>query len=481
MNTFATTLTKLIASCVLLVFTAHTVSAQTISPPEDPNDLKDLPLVFNMDTDDVDWEEDYTFFPFEGAALERIENPHKSGGNTTDYVLKYVKAGGQPWAGFFYHTDEPIELTDDSRFTLNVWSPRANINALFKLEMREFTDVNTGDIVVNIPVANQWVTLEWDLSVNEDWRDTPFDRLVVIMDLPGGGSGDGSDNFIWYLDDFAYVAEAGTEILPPDNPDDLQDFPHVFNMDTEDIDWRGYTMFPFAGSGLARIPNPHKTGANTTDYVLRYGKFEGDPWAGFFYHTEEPMLLTDDSRFTLNVWSPRADISAVFKLERQTGGSTGDIVVNVPVANEWTTLEWDLSNEAWRGTPWDRAVIIMDIPGGSGDGSDDFIWFLDDFAYLAHPVSNENSGERFLASLHQNYPNPVNSATSITFSMSSPGHAVVEVFDVLGRRVATLVDDTLLAGRHETSFVASDLPTGTYFYRLTTENQVRTRKLTVIN
>jgi len=286
---------------------------------------------------------------------------------------------------------------------------------------------------------------------------------------------------------FLMASTANAQVIePPDDVDDLPDLPMVFNMDTEDIDWEGYSMFQFEGSTLERIANPDQTGNNTTAYVLKYTKAGGQPWAGFFYHTEEPMLITDDSRFRLNVWSPRAGITALLKLEMRefSDVNTGDIFVNIPVANEWVQLEWDLStNPNWRDTPYDRVVMIMDIQGGSGDGSDPFIWYLDDFAYTATAVSNENPGEGIgqPITLDQNFPNPVTSSTSITFSMAAPGHAVVEVFDVLGQKITTLVDGILPAGQHETTFLAADLPGGMYIYRLQVGDQVQTRKLAVIN
>jgi len=67
-----------------------------------------------------------------------------------------------------------------------------------------------------------------------------------------------------------------------------------------------------------------------------------------------------------------------------------------------------------------------------------------------------------------NYPNPFNPQTSITFSMPEAAHVRLTVYDVLGRRVALLVDGSLSAGKHEVRFDATNLPSGQYLYRLTT-------------
>ena len=70
--------------------------------------------------------------------------------------------------------------------------------------------------------------------------------------------------------------------------------------------------------------------------------------------------------------------------------------------------------------------------------------------------------------LETNYPNPFNPETTIAFSLPEGSQVQLTVYDVIGRQVATLVDDVLSAGRHEIRFQAGGLPSGTYLYRLVT-------------
>ncbi len=70
--------------------------------------------------------------------------------------------------------------------------------------------------------------------------------------------------------------------------------------------------------------------------------------------------------------------------------------------------------------------------------------------------------------LRQNYPNPFNPATTIAFDLPEADRVQVTVHDVLGRRVADLVDDHYRPGRHEVVFDAGHLPSGLYLYRLET-------------
>jgi len=68
--------------------------------------------------------------------------------------------------------------------------------------------------------------------------------------------------------------------------------------------------------------------------------------------------------------------------------------------------------------------------------------------------------------LHQNYPNPFNPTTTIRFSLAATGQVRLEVYSILGQRVATLVDGPVEHGEHQVQFQARGLSSGIYVYRL---------------
>jgi len=82
--------------------------------------------------------------------------------------------------------------------------------------------------------------------------------------------------------------------------------------------------------------------------------------------------------------------------------------------------------------------------------------------------------------LAQNYPNPFASRTTIGIALPESGHLTLEVFDITGRRVATLFDGALEAGTHEVSWDAQRLPSGTYVYRAQAGGQVLTQRALVV-
>jgi len=83
-------------------------------------------------------------------------------------------------------------------------------------------------------------------------------------------------------------------------------------------------------------------------------------------------------------------------------------------------------------------------------------------------------------SLSQNYPNPFNPTTEIKFSIARTGLTTIKVYNVLGREVATLLNDNLFAGHHSIRFDASDLPSGTYIYELRSSGVRLTQKMVLM-
>jgi photosystem II stability/assembly factor-like uncharacterized protein len=87
--------------------------------------------------------------------------------------------------------------------------------------------------------------------------------------------------------------------------------------------------------------------------------------------------------------------------------------------------------------------------------------------------------ERFL--LYQNFPNPFNPASTIKFDIKSKELIKLLVYDILGREVSTLVNEQLNPGTYSVSFDGSNLSSGVYYYRLTTDGMmVDTKKMILI-
>ncbi len=96
-------------------------------------------------------------------------------------------------------------------------------------------------------------------------------------------------------------------------------------------------------------------------------------------------------------------------------------------------------------------------------------------------VNNEHDQEAPLTlRLDQNYPNPFNPVTTIAYSLPNPVQVQLKVFDLMGRKVAMLINEKQHPGQYSFRFDASQLSSGTYFYQLKAGNITLTRKLTLI-
>lgn len=80
-------------------------------------------------------------------------------------------------------------------------------------------------------------------------------------------------------------------------------------------------------------------------------------------------------------------------------------------------------------------------------------------------------------SLKQNYPNPFNPTTTIAFDLEKAGFVTLDIFNLMGQKVATLIERQMAPGTYEAEFDASGFATGVYFYKLTSGNATATKKM----
>jgi hypothetical protein len=103
-------------------------------------------------------------------------------------------------------------------------------------------------------------------------------------------------------------------------------------------------------------------------------------------------------------------------------------------------------------------------------------------SYTYAPVTalNEDLSSINSYSLSNNYPNPFNPSTKITYSIPERENVSLKVFDLLGSEVVELVKGEIETGTYDINFNASNLPSGVYFYRLQAGSFVQTRKMILL-
>jgi hypothetical protein len=82
--------------------------------------------------------------------------------------------------------------------------------------------------------------------------------------------------------------------------------------------------------------------------------------------------------------------------------------------------------------------------------------------------------------LSQNYPNPFNPSTAIEYYTPQPSQVKLVVYNMIGQKIQTLIDDEIESGLYEVEFNAANLPSGIYFYTLLAADYIETKKMVLL-
>ncbi len=123
-------------------------------------------------------------------------------------------------------------------------------------------------------------------------------------------------------------------------------------------------------------------------------------------------------------------------------------------------------------SPGSHAFRIQVVTGGFNLSSYTFLW-------LSTGIDSKGESTPTFR-LGQNYPNPFNPSTIINYRIPKNSRVVLQVYDMLGRKVETLVDERESAGEHSVSFNAARLPSGSYLYKLQAGSYSQIKSLVVI-
>jgi hypothetical protein len=120
---------------------------------------------------------------------------------------------------------------------------------------------------------------------------------------------------------------------------------------------------------------------------------------------------------------------------------------------------------------------------GDGDTNDltqSEFWYLKDVSFPIVGIGDDHNNVPAGYTLRQNYPNPFNPSTTISFSLRNAVDVKLEVFNVTGQKVATLLNGVQAAGDHTVEFNATNLASGLYFYKLSASGFTATKKMVLM-
>ncbi|HEY3293869.1 MAG TPA: T9SS type A sorting domain-containing protein [bacterium] len=134
---------------------------------------------------------------------------------------------------------------------------------------------------------------------------------------------------------------------------------------------------------------------------------------------------------------------------------------NGPTERQYSYTDNTVSN----GTVYSYTLVGVDVNGGRNELR----------TVSATPEAGQGAVTDYV--LSQNFPNPFNPTTSISFDVKEAGFVSMKVYNMVGQEVATLAHGTMAQGRHTVSFDATNLPSGLYIYRMEAANFSATKKM----
>jgi hypothetical protein len=153
------------------------------------------------------------------------------------------------------------------------------------------------------------------------------------------------------------------------------------------------------------------------------------------------------------------------------------------LAGECDSDHWPTLNETADDSLYLTYINDKDaggIPQSEGLDTENPVMYLAVRNPLMVGVEEEDSQLPVVASLEQNYPNPFNTSTNIGYALEEPGEVRLEVYDISGRLVATLVDGHQEAGEHTVAWDGSSVSSGVYFCTLKTGEFTDVRKMNLL-
>ena len=303
---------------------------------------------------------------FEPIPASTIMNPDQSGINNSSTVVEIQKpSGAQVWAGASMDLSSPADFSAGTTITMKVWSPRAGVPILFKMEDKTSAPDGNGNPSVFVEVqstttvANGWEELSFDLtSFGAFSTSISYHNVIIFPDFGNSGQGE-----TFYFDDI----EIASLKLPLN-----------FEVSSLTYNWAGFGDPGFGPIPATTTTNPDQSGLNTSSTVVEIQKPTGSQvWAGASLALDGPVDFSNGTTIKIKVWSPRAGVPVLFKMEDTTSAPDGngnpsifvEVQATTTAANTWEELSFDLTSFAGFSTDisYYNVIIFPDF-GNSGQG-----------------------------------------------------------------------------------------------------------------
>ncbi len=388
-----------------------------------------------------------------------------------------IQDSGVVWDGQWWTTDDPLRDTYEHFDTNPPVFENALQNELFAFRISNNNYANpealsgTVDIIAK---AHDIINSNWRCTISrigyriaavENPDSILIDQLAFTMDYPNDTYGEATydaeclatifsrDNTCFSIGDYTsrnyyyIISHADADTAMTEN-DALQRF------DTTQLPDGFYTLEVWAEDGVGNT--------TTESMVITINNNPDDPPT----FTGMPFVVTvpADSIVTLSLW------------EHVQDDFTPDEELVFAFQTNSLELEWSFDDSTGVLSVWhdvqeaQNAPMSITATDSAQQSANCTVYF-----HLEPLLAINDITEPYRTSLDC-FPNPFNPTTTIEFSLASDGKASIEVFNVRGQKVKTLLDSTMPSGKHQIVWDATDAASGIYFIRLRTDGETRINK-----
>ncbi len=235
------------------------------------------------------------------------------------------------------------------------------------------------------------------------------------------------------------------------------------------------------GSGEIRLDPPggvYEIGTAVTLTAIPDSGWKFVGWEGDVNSSDNPLNISIEKDLSIKAVFVE-DVPTRFKLSVFVFSSGGRVLLDPPGGDypEGTVVKLTaIPDSGWRFARWEGALTGTANPDSVVMDADKMV--LGVFSQATHV--SELIEKPIDYRLDQNYPNPFNARTNIAFSIAKPGKTMLQIFDISGREIATLMNQNLEPGCYNRTFDASTLVSGVYVYKMISNDFVAAKKMIVM-
>mgnify|MGYP002822157689 FL=1 len=242
---------------------------------------------------------------------------------------------------------------------------------------------------------------------------------------------------------------------------------------------------------LEIVTNPNTGGINSSATVAKFTALQaGQPWAGCesLHGADIGSFSFDSTNCIIKIMVWKDVISDVgIKFVDATSAAQEEIKVANTLINQWEELTFDFSSRIGVYPVVKDQIVIFpdfDLAGRTQDN----ICYFDNISFSpSNSVGIDNRNETFPQgfALEQNFPNPFNPITTLRYDLPENSYVNVIIYDMLGREVKTLVNQTQDAGYKSVIWDATNdygkpVSAGVYLYQIQAGEFVQTKKMVLL-